>query len=106
MLEAVLEKFNVTSPTVMLFFCSYTGQAESDLRAPPSSVFPTGGCAKNAAGDTNANALDSGLDALIAFLGVADESYATRCAHYSAPPDGKVQIKLLFPPPRLVPQEK
>eukprot|EP00227_Mantoniella_beaufortii_P005656 CAMPEP_0197613140 /NCGR_PEP_ID=MMETSP1326-20131121/58649_1 /TAXON_ID=1155430 /ORGANISM="Genus nov. species nov., Strain RCC2288" /LENGTH=111 /DNA_ID=CAMNT_0043181977 /DNA_START=39 /DNA_END=370 /DNA_ORIENTATION=- len=35
-----------------------------------------GDCAKHAAGDTNANALDSGLDALNAFLAVADEDYA------------------------------
>lgn len=47
-----------------------------------SSRPPPGDCAKNAAGDTNANALDSGLDALIAFLGVADEEYAAR---YEAP---------------------
>jgi hypothetical protein len=29
--------------------------------------------------DGNANALDSGLEALVAFLGKADEEYAQRC---------------------------
>jgi hypothetical protein len=46
--------------------------------SPPTHV--AGDCARAAAGDTNANALDSGLDALNAFLGVADEEYAARSA--------------------------
>jgi hypothetical protein len=54
-----------------------SGHKRSESALPPP---PAGDCAKSAAGDTNANALDSGLDALIAFLGVADEDYATRCA--------------------------
>jgi hypothetical protein len=30
--------------------------------------------------DGNANALDGGLEALVAYLGCADEEYAARCA--------------------------
>jgi hypothetical protein len=38
-----------------------------------------GACLNKAAGDTNANALDAGLEALVAFLTRADEEFAARC---------------------------
>ena len=50
------------------------------LRAPGAltgSVLP-GALAHKCTADSNANALDGALDALVAFLGKADEEYAQR----------------------------
>ena len=54
-------------------------------RRVPSCAFLTrgdvaGGVSNKAASDGNANALDAGLEALVAFLARADEEYASRCA--------------------------
>lgn len=45
----------------------------SSLRPSPGSL------AHKCTADSNANALDGALDALVAFLGKADEDYAQRC---------------------------
>lgn len=44
----------------------------------------SGSLAHKCAADSNANALDSALDALVAFLGKSDEEYAQRCGNSSA----------------------
>jgi hypothetical protein len=54
------------------------------LRAAEQSrrhgVACAGALANKATADGNANALDGGLEALVAFLARADEDYASRCA--------------------------
>jgi hypothetical protein len=49
------------------------------LRAPDCSRPRAGALANKACADGNANALDGGLEALVAFLACADEEYASRC---------------------------
>jgi hypothetical protein len=44
-----------------------------------SRAWRTGAVCIKAAGDSNANALDAGLEALVAFLTRADEEFAARC---------------------------
>lgn len=41
--------------------------------------FAAGSLAHKCTADSNANALDGALDAMVAFLGKADEDYAQRC---------------------------
>jgi hypothetical protein len=47
---------------------------------------PAGAHAAKVALDGNANSLDAGLEAVVAFLGVAEEEYAQRCALNSRAP--------------------
>ena len=72
----------------------------ASMRCVPSCTFPralgvpharcVGTVCNKAAGDTNANALDAGLEALVAFLTRADEEFAARCVAQPAMPPSQL----------------